>query len=62
MARIYTAIIIVSLLLSGCARGVFIGFGKHELEYYEDGALKRELAESKTPLENAVSISGINAK
>ena len=50
------------IFLSGCAQGVFIGFGKHEIEYYEDGSVKRELAESKTPLENAVSVSGISAK
>lgn len=55
-------LILLCFLLSGCAYGnqdYFIGFGSREIEYHDNGKIKRVKIESKTPLENIVSVSAV---
>ncbi len=48
--RILITLLILSLTLSGCVfakRDFIIGQGSREIEYYEDGSVKKEKIESK---------------
>lgn len=61
MLKIFIAIILIASL-SGCAffgKNYVIGSGSYEKEYYEDGTLKSEKRECRSPISDVVNIQGI---
>lgn len=67
MEWLYTKIIIIVLLinLSGCAiflPNCVIGSGSQEKEYYENGSLKKERKECRSPISDVVNIQGIKTE
>ncbi len=64
MIKLVIAILLVSTL-SGCAyfgKDFVIGSGSYEKEYYEDGTLKSEKRECKSPVSDVVNISAIKTE
>jgi len=60
MIKILIAILAVSL--TSCAyfgENYVIGSGSHEIEYYEDGSVKSEKKEGKSPFSDVVNIQGV---